>query len=267
MRQPTDKEIKEAQDYLRQRLGAELSMRNNLLALMYQAAKQIIAISYKHNLPPNQFSFSYNKELRQEVDAVISNLRKLIADYTETLAVADHTDEKEHIISFINRHSHGNTLVERVKTYTARYAKELEAAIASGLLLNLAQDKLLSSIKQSRKHPLLDPHITQAISKGYSAISRLKLPETYGVGRTNSSFTALNNLTNFAIAEGWMDYFALAARKNGAIGFMSFRGSSYPCPQCDDETAYFHIFSNGDPIPPYHAHCCCYIVPIYEIDI
>lgn len=267
MKQPTNKEIEEAKDHLQQRLGAELSMRNNLLAIMYQAAKEIIAISYKYNVPPNQFSFSYNKELQQEVETVISTLRELIEDYTETLAVATHTDEKEHIIAFINRESHGKTLVERINTYTIQFKKELEVAIASGILLNVAEDKLLSSIKESRKSPLLNQHIKQATSKGFPVISRLKVPETYGVGRTNSSFTALDNLTNFAIAEGWMDYFAMIAQKNGALGFMSFRGSSYPCQQCDDETTYFHIFSNGDPVPPYHAHCCCYIVPIYEIDI
>ena len=33
MKQPTSKEIEEAKDYLRQRLNAELSMENNLLAV------------------------------------------------------------------------------------------------------------------------------------------------------------------------------------------------------------------------------------------
>lgn len=267
MKQPTSREIEEAKDYLRQRLNAELSMKNNLLAIMYQAAKEIIAVSYKYNVSPNQFSFSYNKELQQEVETIIANLRELIEYYTETLAVATHTDEEDHIIAFINRESHGKTLVERINVYSIQFKKELEVAIASGILLNVAEDKLLSSIKESRKSPLLNQHIKQATSKGFPVISRLKVPETYGVGRTNSSFTALDNLTNFAIAEGWMNYFAMIAQKNGATGFMSFRGSSYPCQQCDDETTYFHIFSNGDPMPPYHAHCCCYIVPIYEIDI
>lgn len=99
MKQPTSKEIEEAKDYLRQRLNAELSMKNNLLAIMYQAAKEIIAVSYKYNVPTSQFSFSYNKELQEEVETIIANLRELIEDYTETLAVATHTDEKN--ISFL----------------------------------------------------------------------------------------------------------------------------------------------------------------------
>ena len=78
MKQPTSKEIEEAKDYLRQRLNAELSMENNLLAIMYQAAKEIIAVSYKYNVPTNQFSFSYNKELQEEVETIIANVRELI---------------------------------------------------------------------------------------------------------------------------------------------------------------------------------------------
>ena len=44
MRVPTDKEIEEAKEYLRQRLDAELSMRTNLQIVMIEAAKQIIDI-------------------------------------------------------------------------------------------------------------------------------------------------------------------------------------------------------------------------------
>lgn len=266
VRKPTNKEIEEAKDYIRQRLNAEQSMSDNLLAIMYQAAKEIIAASYKHNIPPSQFSFSYNEELHKEVESIIDNLRYLIQDYTETLAVSNHTDEKDHTIAFINRKSYGKTLVSRIKEYTTQFRKEIEASIAAGLLLSVVERSLLTSIKSNRKSPLLNPYITGTASKGYSVIQRLKVPETYGIGRTNSSFTAIDGLTRFAIAEGWMDYFALTAKKNGAIGFMSFRGSGYPCQQCDDETTYLHLFSNGDPIPPYHGHCCCYFVPQYVVN-
>ena len=50
MRVPTDKEIEEAKEYLRQRLDAELSMRTNLQIVMIEAAKQIIDISYRYKI-------------------------------------------------------------------------------------------------------------------------------------------------------------------------------------------------------------------------
>ena len=58
MRVPTDKEIEEAKEYLRQRLDAELSMRTNLQIVMIEAAKQIIDISYRYKISPELFRFS-----------------------------------------------------------------------------------------------------------------------------------------------------------------------------------------------------------------
>ena len=70
MRVPTDKEIEEAKEYLRQRLDAELSMRTNLQIVMIEAAKQIIDISYRYKISPELFRFSANRQLQEEVDEV-----------------------------------------------------------------------------------------------------------------------------------------------------------------------------------------------------
>ena len=94
MRVPTDKEIEEAKEYLRQRLDAELSMRTNLQIVMIEAAKQIIDISYRYKISPELFRFSANRQLQEEVDAIILSLLEIIEDYTYTLAVATHEDNK-----------------------------------------------------------------------------------------------------------------------------------------------------------------------------
>ena len=95
MRVPTDKEIEEAKEYLRQRLDAELSMRTNLQIVMIEAAKQIIDISYRYKISPELFRFSANRQLQEEVDAIILSLLEIIEDYTYTLAVATHEDNKD----------------------------------------------------------------------------------------------------------------------------------------------------------------------------
>ena len=102
MRVPTDKEIEEAKEYLRQRLDAELSMRTNLQIVMIEAAKQIIDISYRYKISPELFRFSANRQLQEEVDAIILSLLEIIEDYTYTLAVATHEDNKDAIITYIN---------------------------------------------------------------------------------------------------------------------------------------------------------------------
>ena len=235
MRVPTDKEIEEAKEYLRQRLDAELSMRTNLQIVMIEAAKQIIDISYRYKISPELFRFSANRQLQEEVDAIILSLLEIIEDYTYTLAVATHEDNKDAIITCITRESYGKTFTQRAR---------------------------LSSIRQSVKTPLLNEHVQRAISKGYPIISRLGVQESFGVGRTVSSWTALSDLTEYAVAEGWMKHWELQAKACGAVGFFVMRGSSYPCNICDDEVG-FHV--EWDKLPPYHGHCKCFAVPVSAI--
>ena len=96
-------------------------------------------------------------------------------------------DNKDAIITYITRESYSKTFTQRAREYVDRFSKEVETAIAAGLLLNLSKDKLLSSIRQSVKTPLLNEHVQRAISKGYPVISRLGVQESFGVGRTVSS--------------------------------------------------------------------------------
>ncbi|MFK1744823.1 hypothetical protein ACIXBP_05490 [Bacteroides fragilis] len=109
---------------------------------------------------------------------------------------------------------------------------------------------------------MLNEHVQRAISKGYPIISRLGVQESLGVGRTVSSWTALSDLTEYAVAEGWMKHWELQAKACGAVGFFVMRGSSYPCNICDDEVG-FHV--EWDKLPPYHGHCKCFAVPVSAI--
>ncbi len=261
MRKPTNKEVEQAEEYLRQRLSAELSVRNNLEAIMTQAAKKIVDISYKYNIPPKQFRFSANRQLQKDVESVIEWLRSLIEDYTYTLAVADHEDKEDAIIAYISQETFGKTLEQRIDEYTSRFGGELEVAIAAGLFYGISKDKLLSTINACMDAPMRNAIIVSAIADGYNIPQRLNIATSYGVGRTVSSRTALSDLTQYTVALGWMQYLAITAREKGSIGYWVKRGSSYPCAQCDDEVG-FH--TDWNKMPPFHRHCKCIAIPMYE---
>lgn len=74
-------------------------------------------------------------------------------------------------------------------------------------------------------------------------------------GRSPSKALAL--LSTFAVTEGWMRWWGLNAERNGASGFYSFRGSSYPCSLCDSMVG-FHPMSAY--VGAWHPHCKCYFV-------
>ena len=70
MKQPTQQQIQEAKDFIRQRLKAELSMQKHLDNLLLQAASEIVDISLKYKIKPSMFRFSANEKLEREVGIV-----------------------------------------------------------------------------------------------------------------------------------------------------------------------------------------------------
>ena len=60
---------------------------------------------------------SANRQLQEEVDAIILSLLEIIEDDTYTLAVATHEDNKDAIITCITRESYGKTFTQRAREY------------------------------------------------------------------------------------------------------------------------------------------------------
>lgn len=262
MKHPSDRDIEEAKEYLRGRLQAERSMDRNLRTAMLRAAEKIISISRKYGLSPKMFRFSIDPNLKREVDAVIAELRDTIEDYTYTLAVATHNDKEDDIYAYINRYSYGKTFPERSAIYSNRYRYELEALIAASMLAGTSGEDTLRLISENLEHPYANPDFIEAVKAGDMSATRIRTEGiSYGVGRTSSSFTAMRNLTVFAVAEGWMRYWYLMGAEQGAKGFITFRASSFPCQICDEYAMRPHPMS--DPYPPLHNHCVCGMAFIY----
>ena len=253
----TENQIKEAKDFLLLRIKAEVSARNNIENYMVEAAREIVAISAKYNIPPRLFRFSANDSLRKEVDAVVAKLKGDIIDATERIAVYDREDDRDAILAWLNGKQYGKTFKERLAEYANRYKFELEAAIAAGLFLNKSEEAILSAIRKSLASPYNNPDIKASFGKGLVATRIETKGISYGVGHSNSAYNSLTTLSRNEIASAWMNWYGEQAVKNGATGFYSFRGSSYPCGTCDNMVGYHPI---SDYFGHYHPNCRCYFV-------
>lgn len=258
---PTRNDIEEAKAYLRQRLEAEMSMRSSLEALMLQATSKIVDISYKYGIPPVLFRFSHNSQLEKEVNEVIGWLKSEIEYAMLTLAVATHKEDEKDITAHITKENHGKTFARRNNIYCNRFKYELEGAIAAGLILGLAKEKLKETISANLSNPYSNPVFKKAIKEKSSATRLLSNGISYGNGRTNSMFTALNKLTNHGVSQGWMRHWWNMGSEKGAKGFVIFRGSSYPCQTCDEAAMRIHDMS--EPYPPLHLNCKCGMYFVY----
>ena len=252
MKQPTEKDIESAKAYLIERISAEHSMRYNLESVMREAAERIVNICYAANVKPQDFRYvDLPLRVQWDIDEVIRWLRETIDDYFQTLAVADHEENKDVILPFILGENHGSTFDERLTDYCDKYKDELMLLIGAGLFVGVSKMVLAKSIGENLKHP----YANQLLADGIDA------PVSYGRGRTNSMFTAISDLTRFGIAQGWMRHWELSTAKDGCVGWVVKRGSSYPCSLCDDNCG-FHPIDEGTGLPV-HNSCCCFAVPVY----
>lgn len=238
--------ISQAKAYLRERLSAEISFQNNLETLIDEYASKLVDIAYQSNVPPNLFTFSYNKAIREEVDKVIGEMKQLIVSVTETLAIGTHNDNKKKILTYIGRDISGSNFYGRLDAHTDTFKKEMEGVIAAGLLIGALKTKVKQSIKANLHTPYQNPIFKEAVKSG-KGVSKVLLSNGLhlGIGVSNSSFNSINTLGRFTISDSWMYNSYLDMDSYGAIGYIGHRGSSYPCSLCDDEANRFHPLSDG----------------------
>lgn len=250
--QPKESDIEAAKAYLRQRLDAERSMSANLEIIMREAAKQIVEICYSANANPQTFRYSdLPLRVQWDIDAVIEWLKEQIEDYFETLAVADHEENRDIILPLVLGENHGATFDERLTDYCDKYKNELMLLVGAGLFLGIAKSALAKSIGENLKHP----YANQLLAEGIDA------PISYGRGKSNSMYNAISGLTKYGIETAWMRHWELKTEADGCIGWVVKRGSSYSCSQCDDNCG-FHSIDEGTGLPV-HNSCCCFAVPVY----
>lgn len=256
--QPTNNQIEEAKAYILKRVQAETTMQSRLDRYLKEAAKRIIYISYKYNIPPKQFRFSANNQLQKEVDEVIAWLKSKLDQDAFGLATLNRQVEDDEIQNHFYREDHGKTFLERLNIYCNRWKYEIEVFVAASLALGLSKEKSLQAFSSHYENP----YSNSIISKAGKLIGAVRSSEVhYGVGKSNKAYNMLKSLLIYKIAESWMYSYWLRRKRSGAIGFYSFRGSSYPCGICNSMAGFHPI---GDAMPLYHNYCKCYMVFVFN---
>lgn len=255
---PTNKQIEEAKAYILKRIQAETTMLSRLDRYLKEAAKRIIDISYRYNIPPKQFRFSANQKLQKEVGEVITWLKSKLDEDCFGLAILNRQIEESEIQKHFYQEEYEKTFLERLNIYCNRWKYEIEAFVAASRSLGLSKEKALESFSSNYENP----YSNSIISKAGNSIEAVRSKEVhYGVGKSNKAYNMLKNILIYKISESWMHSYWLKSKRSGAIGFYSFRGSSYPCIICNSMVG-FHLI--GDVMPLYHNHCKCYMVFVYN---
>lgn len=243
MNKPTQKQIDDSKKYVLKRVQAQQNSRSRINKVLLAAALQL----------------ANGKQEGEITNSIYSQINDIAYGYAKTsLSFRDYEDGEKDIKSYMEDVQYGQTFYQRNKTYSKRYVKDMTVLLIACSELEYSKNKIISEIHNSYLDPLNSSVIGAAVkNKQY----HFTMPN-YGVGRTNVASTAIFNNVENTIAMSYSEIDHNFATFNGSIGFYVYRGSSYPCAECQSHTGKFH--NMNDEYPPYHGHCVCYTVYIYK---
>ena len=229
-------------------------------SILFNAAKKVMAESKTHL--SHSGGMTREAELIGKAQKIMASTSPEIEAYMKAYSEASCKILGigiETVDEYIGGKIFGETFAARNSRYLANFAEDIVKMIKAGALLGYSDDKILSAVRTGYKNPYASSIITKAQSKDINIAN-----PSYGRGFYKSSYQNIMRNVRHTIALAWGKAEQEYGESIGAIGFRVFRGSSYPCPTCDDECAYIHKM--GDPAPPFHWHCVCAIEFIFKND-
>lgn len=251
----TDEELHRALEYIKERLSIQAEARDKLADSLYIAALKLIKLSRKYMESTKDFSFSMNKELEKNVDAIIDELEEELYSLTETYGTKGADDKtKKILLLYIASKIFGKTLKQRLPSYGKMFKTEVENLIASASVTKTPYNNVVSTAKTFVKNPKQSVIIQKAEKMGFT-------PNEYEVeGTIKISYGNFERVVIDTIARTRQKMYQQEEKeKHGTNAWYVMRGSSYPCSLCDMQKG---IHKSDFELPPYHPNCVCLAIPI-----
>lgn len=244
------------------RAQAQRNAADHVANILWKTAESIVKATRKYRPYYQSKTMSNVAQYEKEARQIAANAEKAIEKYVEAYSQAGgrvlKIDTKELVSNYLKQEVFGKTYMQRNSEYLSDFSEDIVKLVKAGVSLRYDERKIINAVRSSYKDPYNRSLITKEAKKNSKV---LEVPHR-GKGIFSASYGNVirnaQNTINLVWGKIEMEY----GKRNKAIGFRSFRGSSYPCDQCDYEASYIHTFR--DPYPPYHAHCVCYTKFIFD---
>lgn len=267
-------EYDKARDVLSRRLAIESALLRALRDECVRVIMEIASLGYASEMAGMEFRLS-NCGKYEDVLELLGELRLWIymnmTHYSQMAVnvVESHWEPVVGLVAdeHVNREVNGKTLKERVGIYVGRLKSEAEMWIAAGLVGGYTLDRLRREVTEWLDSPYKSRAFIRATQlpgtqKAGSVRLRRGVPK-FGTGQLKSAYASLERLGAWVVADMVrMAEFLAWGSDSRVTGYRVYRGSSYPCSLCDMMTG-FHP-KGFEELPPYHARCCCFAVPVME---
>ena len=265
---PTEADIRAAKKWtlLRNENAARLS--SLIEELLKEAARKLTMIAFRYNCKPEDFQFSLDENLREEVAQVMNDLEDAILALVEeySLNATEDKEKRNNVLPWLlalhskNTKNLAATLHERLR----QFLFDTEAQIAAMMMADYNQTKAVGRIISTMHAIYTAPEVLAAFKKNSAArfIQSRGIHEG-NIGLSSSGAVNVENFGNMTARMAWSHIQYEEKKEEGKAGYFCFRGSTYPCAACDDVCSVFHTMDEGM-VLPVHGHCCCYAVFVNE---
>lgn len=270
----TNEQVQQGKSFVLKRERAATALATLVDALLVTAAADITQICYRYGVEPKDFQLAsrYNEKMFEEVAQVLDELEEEILDYISVYSTkcTKDDDEKKLLLLWIlalgkNNMGLRKSLEQRLRVFS----RDVEAMIVAAKLAKMDASKAVTTVRSYIHTAYQMPGMATAFKN--ASQFKAEYIRTRGVkqGNVGSSNSEANNILRFAkttLQMAWMHWQREEYDREGAIGFMCFRGSTFPCAICDDVCNRFYPIDSQMPLPV-HANCACWAIPVFQRDI
>lgn len=271
---PKDEDIRKAKDFVLQRNETARALASRIDEVLDDMAERIVTICWRYDVDPESFTISsdYNSDMMAEISDVMDEAEELIMNfiYEYSTRVTKDKDRIALLSAWMATLGRGNkNLQDTLDGYLFKTMKDYEAAIAALRAAGVTMAEAVNLVKMFKHQIYSMPAILEAFrhNRDFAAQYIQTLGVQAGaVGISNCGATNVTNMAKTTLQMVWMRSLGMDYEADGAVGYICFRGSDFPCQKCDDVCGYVHDIKEGMCLPV-HPGCCCAAFPIYAIDV
>lgn len=238
---------------------------------------KLIDESLKYSNLGKSFQFSANDNLNDSINDILDKLKtdlfyQIYMRCEDVNKIAHESNDKSDIdrnivAAFITSKIAGDTLENRIDNYVQNIKSEIEAYVAAGIFKGMNRTQILAEYINNISKPFAAKLLFDAYKEtGFKAERILSKGISFGTGKYVSSYNNLKRLGQDTIFKTYNKVQGDIWRgKPDYIGWMTFRGSTYPCGYCDSQVGVSH--SRDESYWGWHNKCVCLMIPIYKGDL
>lgn len=245
------------------RAQAQRNAADHVASILWKTAENIVKAARKYRPYYQSKTMSDVAQYEKEARQIAANAEKAIEKYVEAYSQAGgrvlRIDTKELINSYLKQEVFGKTYMQRNSDYLSDFAEDIVKLVKAGVSLRYDERKIINAVRSSYK----DPYNRSLMTKAAKADNKAMEVPHRGRGIFTASYeNVIRNVQN-TINLAWGRTEIAYGGMIGAVGYRTYRNSSYPCDICDEIASVPHRMSEGMLIPAHHR-CVCGVKFIFD---